>query len=195
MPTFGDGAAFTHAIPPEHSKRASYKPTAEEAANAKASSISSWRIGFSLLFIAVTIRKCVPLRWISSTKLTIRLTATLQQKTMMRAEVGVVHLLYSHNPSAREEVMADNPFEIPQSLRDVSEQNLKQARAAYEQLMEVMTKAMGAWTGALPANPMAAVVKDVQDRAMRFREGKCRVSFYVRRKNLQRKDPTRDCDA
>ncbi len=64
--------------------------------------------------------------------------------------------------------MADNPLEIPQALRDVSEQNLKQARAAYEQLMDVMTKAMGAWTGALPSNPMAAVVKDVQDRAMQI---------------------------
>jgi hypothetical protein len=60
--------------------------------------------------------------------------------------------------------MADNPFEIPQALRDMSEQNLKQAHAAYEQLMEFMTKAMGAWTGALPSNPMAAVLKDVQDR-------------------------------
>ena len=28
--------------------------------------------------------------------------------------------------------MADNPFEIPQNLRDMSEQNLKQAHAAYE---------------------------------------------------------------
>jgi len=64
--------------------------------------------------------------------------------------------------------MADNPFEIPQALRDVSERNLKQARAAYEQLMDVMTKAMGAWTGALPSNPMAAVFKDVQDRAMQI---------------------------
>ena len=33
-----------------------------------------------------------------------------------------------------------------------------------EQLMEFMTKAMGAWTGALPASPMAAVLKGVQDR-------------------------------
>ena len=62
--------------------------------------------------------------------------------------------------------MTENPLEIPQALRDVSEQNLKQARAAYEQLMDVMTKAVGAWTGALPSNPLAAVVKDVQDRAM-----------------------------
>ena len=62
--------------------------------------------------------------------------------------------------------MADNPFEIPQTLRDVSEQNLKQTQAAYEQLMDFVTKAMGAWTDALPSNPMAAGFKDVQDRAM-----------------------------
>ena len=61
--------------------------------------------------------------------------------------------------------MADNPFEIPQTLRDVSEQNLKQARAAFEQFTGFVTKAMGAWIGALPSNPMAAVVKEVQDRA------------------------------
>ena len=36
MPTFGDGAALTPTIPPERSKQASYKPTAEEAAKAKA---------------------------------------------------------------------------------------------------------------------------------------------------------------
>jgi hypothetical protein len=29
-----------------------------------------------------------------------------------------------------------------------------------------MIEAMGAWTEALPANPLAAVFKDVQDRAM-----------------------------
>ena len=65
--------------------------------------------------------------------------------------------------------MAENPLEIPQSLRDVSEQNLKQARAAYEQLLDFMTKAMGAGTGAMPSNPMVTGfkitgIKDVQDR-------------------------------
>src|SRR5208337_413533 len=73
--------------------------------------------------------------------------------------------------------MADNPFEIPQALRDVSEQNLRQARAAYEQLMDVMTKAVGAWTGALPANPMAAVVKDVQDRALQIAKENAESAF------------------
>ena len=64
--------------------------------------------------------------------------------------------------------MADNPLEIPHTLRDVSEQNLKQAHAAYEQLTDFATKATAAWTGALPSNPMAAVFKDVEDRAMQI---------------------------
>ena len=64
--------------------------------------------------------------------------------------------------------MTEVPFEIPQALRDVSEQSLKHARAAYEQLVDFISKAMGAWTDALPSNPMAAVFKDVQDRAMQI---------------------------
>ena len=64
--------------------------------------------------------------------------------------------------------MADNPLEIPQTLRDVSEQNLKQAHAAYEQLTDFATKATAAWTGVLPSNSMAAVFKDVEDRAMQI---------------------------
>ena len=36
MPTFEEGTAFTQAILPEYSKRASHKPTAEDAAKAKA---------------------------------------------------------------------------------------------------------------------------------------------------------------
>ena len=62
--------------------------------------------------------------------------------------------------------MADNPLEIPQTLRDASEQNLKQAHAEYEQLMDLVTKTMAAWTGAIPPNPMVAVFKDVQGCAL-----------------------------
>ena len=62
--------------------------------------------------------------------------------------------------------MTENPFEIPQTLRDLTEQNMKQSQAAYEQLAHFMINAMGAWTDGLPTNPMAAVFKDVQDRAM-----------------------------
>ena len=61
--------------------------------------------------------------------------------------------------------MADNPFEIPQALRNLTEQNIKQAHAAYEQLTDFVTKAVGAWMGAMPSNPMVASFKEVQDRA------------------------------
>ena len=49
--------------------------------------------------------------------------------------------------------MTENPFEIPQAVRDVSEQSLTQARAAYEQLMDFMTKTMGAGRTRCPQIP------------------------------------------
>ena len=50
----------------------------------------------------------------------------------------------------------------------MSEQSLKQAHAEYENLTDFVTKAMGIWMGVMPANPMAAVFKDVQGRAMQI---------------------------
>jgi hypothetical protein len=61
--------------------------------------------------------------------------------------------------------MAENPFEIPQQMRDLAEQNIKQAHAAYEQLTGFVTKAVGAWMGAMPPSPMVTGFKEVQDRA------------------------------
>ena len=61
--------------------------------------------------------------------------------------------------------MAENPFEIPQQMRDLAEQNIKQAHAAYEQLTDFATKAVGTWMGAMPASPMVTGFKEVQDRA------------------------------
>ena len=61
--------------------------------------------------------------------------------------------------------MAENPFEIPQQMRDLAEQNIKQAHAAYEQLTDFVTKAVGAWMGAMPASPVVAGFKEVQGRA------------------------------
>ena len=51
--------------------------------------------------------------------------------------------------------MAENPVEIPQQMRNLAEQNIKQAHAAYEQLTDFVTKAVGTWMGAMPASPMA----------------------------------------
>jgi hypothetical protein len=61
--------------------------------------------------------------------------------------------------------MTDNPFEIPQAMRDLAETNIKQAHAVYEQLTEFVSKAIDAWMDAIPANPMAEGFKYVQDRA------------------------------
>jgi hypothetical protein len=73
--------------------------------------------------------------------------------------------------------MSDTQFEIPQSMRDVAEQNMKQAHAAYEQLTEFMTKTMGAWMGAMPSNPMATAFKDVQERTMDFAKDNAESAF------------------
>ena len=69
-------------------------------------------------------------------------------------------------PVLREEMIVDNPIEIPLAARDMSEQSLKQAHAEYENLTDFVTKAMGIWMGVMPANPIATGFKDVQDRVM-----------------------------
>ena len=75
--------------------------------------------------------------------------------------------------------MAENPFEIPQDMRDQAEQNLKQAHAAYEQLTDFVTKAMDAWMGAMPASPMAAGLKDFQDRAVEIAKKNAESAFAL----------------
>ena len=75
--------------------------------------------------------------------------------------------------------MADNPFEIPQQMRDLSEQNMKQAQAAYEQLTEFMTKGMGAWMGSMPANSTVTGFKDVQNLAAQFAKQNGEAAFAL----------------
>ena len=64
--------------------------------------------------------------------------------------------------------MADTVFEIPQTLRDVSEQNLKLAHAAYDRLTVFVTRAMDAWMEAMPSYPATAGFDEVQGRAAHF---------------------------
>ena len=83
--------------------------------------------------------------------------------------------------------MTDNPIEIPQNLRDMSEQSLKQAHAEYENLTDFVTKAMGMWMGVMPANPIATGFKDVQDRVMAFAKenGESALTFAGKISNAQ----------
>ena len=61
--------------------------------------------------------------------------------------------------------MADTIFEIPQTLRDVSEQNLKLAHDAYDRLIDFVMRAMDAWMEAMTSYPATAGFKEVQGRA------------------------------
>ena len=61
--------------------------------------------------------------------------------------------------------MTDNPFEIPQAMRDLAETNIKQAHAVYDQLTDFISKTIDTWVDAIPANPMAEGFMYVQDRA------------------------------
>jgi hypothetical protein len=84
--------------------------------------------------------------------------------------------------------MADNPFEIPQQIRDLTEQNLKQAHAAYEQLTDFMTKSMSVWMGAMPSSPAASGFKDVQDRAVEMARKNADAAFTLAEKLSKSKD-------
>ena len=73
--------------------------------------------------------------------------------------------------------MANNPFEIPQNLRAVTEQSLQQVHSAYEQLTDLVTRAMDAWLGVLPASPVSAGFKDVQEQIMEFAKDNAEAAF------------------
>ena len=90
--------------------------------------------------------------------------------------------------------MSENPFEIPHSVRDMAEQNMKQAHDAYEQLTDFVTKTMSSWMGAMPSNPMTIGFKDVQDRAMDFAKDNAEFGFLLRWKDLQRTGLARNSD-
>ena len=75
--------------------------------------------------------------------------------------------------------MADNPFEIPKQMRDLAEQNVQQARAAYGQFLSVMNQAMGMWFGAMPANAMTSGFKAVQERATQLAKKNAEAAFTL----------------
>ena len=73
--------------------------------------------------------------------------------------------------------MAENPFEIPQQMRNLAEQNIRHAHAAYGQLVDFMTKAIDAWMGAMPANPMLHRLQGSARSRCGNCEDECQLSF------------------
>ena len=52
--------------------------------------------------------------------------------------------------------MIQNPFEIPQQMRELAEKNIEQARAAYDQFMGAMNQAMGMWAQSIPGDGLTS---------------------------------------
>lgn len=76
--------------------------------------------------------------------------------------------------------MAQPPsFEIPQQLRELAERNVDQARTAYSQFMDAMSKAVGMWASAMPATDMTSGFKVVQERAARFAKQNADAAFAM----------------
>ena len=62
----------------------------------------------------------------------------------------------------------NNPFELPQQLRELAEKNVEQARNSYTQFLDAMAKAAGMWSAAIPQTEATSGFKAVQERASRF---------------------------
>jgi hypothetical protein len=92
--------------------------------------------------------------------------------------------------SRMEDTMAQQPFEIPQQLRELTERNVEQARAAYGQFMDAVAQAMGTWASAAPANMMTAGYKTVQDRAVVFAKQNGEACFNLASELATAKDLT-----
>lgn len=85
--------------------------------------------------------------------------------------------------------MSDNPFEIPQSIRDMAEQNMQQARAAYDHLSDFVTQSMHTWMDAIPQSPVSAGFKDVQDQTMDFAKNNAESAFSFAAKICRAQNP------
>ncbi len=77
---------------------------------------------------------------------------------------------------------------IPQEIRDLTVQNIGQAHAAYNQLMEAANKAQEMMKAMIPSNPMTAGITEAQERAMRFTQQNLDAGFALANELAKAKD-------
>ena len=82
----------------------------------------------------------------------------------------------------------NNPFEMPQQLRELAEKNVEQARNSYAQFLDAMGKAAGMWSAAIPQHESASGFKAVQDRASRFAKQNADACFNMANELAAAKD-------
>jgi len=64
--------------------------------------------------------------------------------------------------------MDRDPFEFSQPLRELTETNIEQARAAYAQFVGGMTQATDLWLNAMPQNELTAGLRVMEGQVVRF---------------------------
>lgn len=83
--------------------------------------------------------------------------------------------------------MSDIPkMEIPDSVRQMAETNIEQARAAYGQVLEMMRKSQS--TFAQSSDAMTGAAQDLQSKVMRFTEENLEASFRLARDLARARD-------
>ena len=80
-----------------------------------------------------------------------------------------------------------SPFEIPPELRELTENNIEQARAAYGHFMDFLTQSMNAWSGAA-SNTTSSGFEGVQNRAVEFAKENAERSFTLAKEVASAKD-------
>jgi hypothetical protein len=73
-----------------------------------------------------------------------------------------------HRETVRENMSVNQPFQLPQELRELTERNVEQARAAYDEFMDAMMQGAGIWMAAMPSNDLTLRYKVVQEHTTRF---------------------------
>ena len=84
-------------------------------------------------------------------------------------------------------MVQNQPFEMPQQLRELTEKNVEQARATYAQFMDAMMQAVSVWSTA-PSNVMTSGFKDVQELAIRFAKENAEAGFALASELANAKD-------
>jgi phasin len=80
------------------------------------------------------------------------------------------------------------PFDVPEQLRDMAERNVEQGRAAYAQFLDAMARAASMWWGGLPANEMSSGFRVVQERSIRFAKQNAEACFALSSELAKAKD-------
>ncbi len=85
--------------------------------------------------------------------------------------------------------MTQNPFEIPEQLRQAAEKNVEQASQTYHQMMEAMTNAMGMWMNAAPSNNATQGFKEIQALSIKFANQNTEAGLALAKKIANAKGP------